>query len=239
MFDMETRSGLKPENTGELPFKVTTEQVEDFVQSKFDAIVEQSRSVGEQIDDVKVTITTVTAGKAFAPFVILLPTTVLKSHNPKKQKNGKKELAVFNPDNSSGKIYIHDGIFSQLQLYGYTTDDRRIFFDRNWKNALGVTQRDSEFLRYNSTPRVQRLNHGKDEFVTCLLDPLKVFSAMLEDCKNPGRNFDVCIEGFVKIAGGVYRYSVLRVPKNIKGKKKGQKNNKDRIAYELQNRIRR
>lgn len=241
MYDMETRSGLKPVNSGDVPFEITTEQAEDFIQKKFNAITRQARDNGENIEDVKVTLTTLLTGKAFAPFLIVLPTSILKSNNNnKKNRNGKKEeLSIFNPVETSAKPYIHDGLHMQLQCYEYTTDDRRVFFDRNWKNALGVTQRDSDFLRYNSTLRIQKLNRGREEFITVLLDPLKVFSDMLENPNNPGKNFSVVIDEFVKVAGGMYKYHVVRVPKSGKNKKKGQKSNRERIAFELQNRMRR
>lgn len=240
MANMETRSGLKPVNSGNLPFEITTDNVEEFLQGKFDAIMRQKRSNGEHVDDIKVTLMSIQISKIFVPFMILLPTSVLKSqgNGRNKGRNDEDEASIFNPDNSSGRIYIQEEIFQQLQIYGYTSDDARAFFSREWKNALGVDASGSEFLRYNRIPRVQALNRGKDQFVTCILDPIRLFYSMLED-PNHQSPFRIDIDKSTKIAGGVYKYFITRVPLSGKNKKKGFGNNKERFAFELQNRLKR
>lgn len=99
MSDMKTLSGLRPTERREEPFEPTTNEAEAFLQKKFDAVIKQvNREIRKYNEDhpdeddlpfqdeVEVNLITNRMSSKFYPFVLVLPSPVLKDGNKKRER---------------------------------------------------------------------------------------------------------------------------------------------------------
>lgn len=213
----KTRAGIQPSEK-ELPFSITTTDVEEYMQRKLNVVVNGMRQNGlYKGEDIEVKVVTVEMGSKFVPFTVVLPMNVLKD---KKKNRPSDELSIFNPKDSDATVNIYDPIMKMFASYVFDKADGEAFYSADWRRARGVSTTTSAVLKRNRLPRVQKLNNGSMERVTFLIDPIRVFHDMLM-MDNNNTNFRVEIENWQKIRSGEFRYDMKRVVNNKKGKKGG------------------
>lgn len=228
--NVKTRAGLVPVET-EMPYSITTEEAEEFLQQKFDAIVSAMQKKGEHQEDVKIMLFTTKCSKKFMPFMVLLPLSVLKG---KKERKNDYELDLFNPESSEKIAKLKDPFYQLIGSFIYNKNDESSFFSNAWRQALGVSLKTSHMLKANRTPKIQKFNKGASEYVVCMLDPVRLFHDMLTDVNNKDAKFGVEIAHTECIKSTNFRYEVLRVARK---KKKTDKSFEDRLAYEINMRV--
>lgn len=225
----KTRAGIQPSEK-ELPFSITTTEVEEYMQRKLNVVVNGMRQNGlYKGDDMEVKVVTVEMGSKFVPFTVVLPMNVLRD---KKKNRPNDELSIFNPKDSDATVNIHEPIMKMFASYVFDKADGEAFYSADWRRARGVSTTTSAVLKRNRLPRVQKLNNGSMERVTFLIDPIRVFHDMLM-MENNNTNFRVEIENWQKIRSGEFRYDMKRVINNKKGKKGG-----NNFAEELNRKMR-
>ena len=230
MSDMKTLSGLRPTERREEPFEPTTNEAEAFLQKKFDAIVKQMnreiRKYNEDHpdednvslqEDIEVNLITNRMSSKFYPFVLVLPSSVLKDGS---KKRGKNELDIFNPQHSEQNANIKDPLYAVIKPFLYDDNDKKSFFSTNFQHALKISSRTAGSLKAYCRPKIHRFDKDRVSYVVILLDPLRLFHNMLErpDDKTP---FDVMIDRVEQLKGGNFKYYTSRVikSKNKKNKK--------------------
>ena len=213
----KTRAGIQPSEQ-ELPFSITTLDVEQYLQRKLNVVVNGMRQNGQYSgEDIEVKIVTVEMGSKFIPFTVVLPMNVLRD----KRRHPKDELSIFNPKDSDATVNIYEPIMKMFASYTFDKADGDAFFSADWRRARGVSTTTSAVLKRNRLPRVQKLNNGSMERITFLIDPIRVFHDMLVmDANNT--NFRIEVEGWQKIRSGEFRYDMRRVINKKKNKKGGQ-----------------
>ena len=212
----KTRAGIQPSEQ-ELPFSITTVDVEQYMQRKLNAVVNGMRKNGiYNGEDIEVKVITVEMGSKFIPFTVVLPMNVLKD----KKRHPKEELGIFNPKDSDATVTIYEPIMRMFSSYVFDKADGEAFFSSDWRRARGVSTTISAVLKRNRLPRIQKLNNGSMERVTFLIDPIRVFHDMLVMDDN-GTNFRIEIDNWQKIRSGEFRYDMKRVVNKKKGKKGG------------------
>ena len=212
----QTRAGIQPSEQ-ELPFSITTADVEQYMQRKLNVVVNGMRQNGlYNGEDIEVKVITVEMGSKFIPFTVVLPMNVLKD----KRRHPKDELSIFNPKDSDATVTIYEPIMKMFASYVFDKADGEAFFSADWRRARGVSTTTSAVLKRNRLPRIQKLNNGTMERVTFLIDPIRVFHDMLMMNDN-NTNFRVEIDNWQKIRSGEFRYDMKRVINKKKGKKGG------------------
>lgn len=228
---VKTRAGVMPVEN-EIPYSITTEEVEQFLQKKFNSLAELARKNGTDAENIKVMLFTSDCGKKLKPFIVLLPTSVLAS---KKDKGNNQELSMFNPDSSEKSVRLKQWVYELLNCYQYDKTDKQLFFNQAWRRQVGISMHTAHILKANCFPHIQKFNKGRIKYVTCLLDPVRIFHDMLGDVENPKAQFDTWIGKTEKIRLTSYRYDVYRT---VKGKhNKEDKPYQDILARELNHRI--
>lgn len=228
---VKTRAGLTPVEN-EVPYAITTEQAEEFLQQKIEAVVKMMNNNGANVtDDIKIMMFTSRCSKKFMPMMLLMPTSVLKG---KKEKKNQDELDMFNPESSEKLAKMKDPIWNLVKCYIYDNSDEAAFFSNAWRQALGVSLKTSHVLKANRLPKIQKFNKGQNEFVACLIDPVRLFHDMLEDVNNNSAKFNVYIGQVDQIKSGNYKYEVYRTITKNKNKNKSYE---DKIAWELNQRL--
>ena len=224
-----TKAGLLP-CFDELPYEITTSFIENYFQRKMNVVVNGMRKQNMYSGaDIDVRIITVEMGSKFVPFTVLLPMSVVKQKNNKNKP--KNELAMFNPkDYHDETVTIIEPIMKLFSSYMYNKDDGAAFFSPDWRRDRGVSNNIAAILKRNRLPNVQKFNNGSVEYISFLIDPIRVFYDALE-IKSFPRSYHVEINGWQKIRSGEFKYYVKRVL-NKKNNKKKNKGGRD-VADEL------
>ena len=247
MEKINIRSGLLPTET-ELQYSITTTQAEEYLQAKMNFLIEGMRraenkkakeenrkSRADQIKDVKIILSTMRFSKTFMPFVAMMSTNCLKNSSNAKSV---EENEIFNPQIQSKGARIQDPIFTFIvKPYGYTKKDEDAFFSNTARSSLGITVKQAHNIKHYRLPKIQKFNKGRVEYVTFLVDPLRLFHDMLGNDNDKNEKFEVFInkESTERIRGLDYKYSVARVVS--KNGKKRNKQKEDRIELELERRV--
>ena len=228
--DLETRAGLTPVEK-ELPFSITTTDVENYLQTKFDVV-----SAREGDSGINVRVYTTEPSKKFLPFVVLLPLDVLKSSNDdkKKKKNDDDVPSVFTRDKeeSNRSCSMKDSYYNIVGAYTYNKNDESAFFSKDWRERLEIRREVSPILKSLREPKVTSMNNGEVKLVTLMIDPIRVFHDML-NIDGDNRTFRVCVNNTQKMQSGEYRYNVSRVI----NKGKGGKKYRDAFAEEINRKV--
>ena len=225
-----TRSGIQPADQ-ELPFDISTSQVEDYIQRKLNVVVNGMRRNGlYKGNDIDVRVITVEMGSKFVPFTVVLPMSVLKE----RKNRQKDELDIFNPKDRDETANLYDPIMRMFSSYLYNKEDGEAFYSPDWRRERGVSTTTSAVLKRNRLPKVQKLNNGSMEAITFLIDPIRVFYDMLI-MENNTSNFHIEIRNWQKIRSGEFKYEVKRVINKKKGKKGNGSNN---LADEVNRKMR-
>ncbi len=221
-----TKAGIRPSTT-ELPFSVKTSDAENYLQSRFDLLP-------GVLKGTKVILLTTEVSKIFLPFIILLPTTVVKGSN-KRNGGGENELSLFNPDESdSSRVQLQQEVYATLAPYVYNKTDEQAFFSPNWARMCNVGTQKAQMLKYTRTPHIQKYGQSKHKFVAMLIDPIRLFHDMLSDV-NSKENFRISISGSEKIRDGHFKYNVVKTANGHKDR--DELNYEEMIAKELNRRM--
>lgn len=212
--DYNTRAGITPDEK-ELPYSITTADVESYLNKKMDVICDQiAKKNGTDKEEIDVHVYTTEAGKDFLPFVVVLPMDVLKS---KKQKN-QNTASIFTPQDSDNACSMKDEYYNVFKPFIYNKDDEQAFFSDEWRRRVRVNRETSPVLKSLRTAKVQRMNGGNTSVVIFMIDPLRVFHDMLK-IDGDNRDFHIEIGNLQKINTGNYKYFMKRVINKGKGKK--------------------
>lgn len=229
MSNMKTISGIAPTERREIPYDVTTNEAEAFLQKKFDAIVKQMnreiRKYNEDHpdeddypleDDVEVNLITNRMSSKFYPFVLVLPSSVLKDGS---KKRGKNELDIFNPQHSEQNANMKKPMYDIIQPFLYDDNDKKSFFSTNFQHALKISSRTAGSLKANCRPKIHYFDKDRVSYVVVLLDPLRLFHNMLTlvDDKTP---YDIMIDNVEQLKAGNFKYHISRVAKSKNKKNK-------------------
>lgn len=234
MDTMKVRSGLTPTTSNEVPYSITTAIAEDHLQKIFDTVCGAARkNVDPNIQNVEVRLETMKFSKKFTPFVLFLPTSVLKTSE--NNKDGEKELAIFSTNNGEPQIFLQDHIYKAIKPYLYEKKDIEGLQSSEMRRVLGTNTKAYFSMRNIRMPRIQKFNRGKSEYVIVAIDPIRIFHHMLESTEGK-EIFEVWVDKVEPIKGTNYKYDVKKVYRNKNGKKK-RRNDDEKIAYELQQRL--
>lgn len=222
--EIRTRSGVTP-NEQALPYSITTSKVESYLQDKIDVVVNRmAKENGGKVEDISIRVYTTEAGKAFLPFVVILPMDVLQQRN--KQK--KKMASIFDTKSEDGTAAMKTEFYELFKSYVYNKDDEAAFFSDEWRRLRHVSRETSPVLKSLRTPKVNKMDNGHLQVVSFMIDPIRVFHDMLAS-DDDRRNFKVDVVNWQKIQTGEYRYDLKRVINKGKNKQKY----KDTLAAEL------
>ena len=232
MDSIQTRAGLQPVEA-ELPFNITTEDAEEYLQQRFNTLIEMMRKNGDNQSDFDITLATYKISKKFYPLILALPLDVLK--NPK-DKSSNDELDIFSPGQNDQFAALKDPFYKLVASYIYDKNDEKAFFSNSWRQALGVTLSMSHKLKQSRIPKINSFNKGQLECVMCFIDPIRLFHDMLTDVNNKDMRFNIEIAQIQQMKNSNFRYTVNRISK--KNKKKNDRSYSDRIMYEIGKRMR-
>lgn len=223
MDNVKTKAGIQPVQT-ELPFIITTGEAEKFLQRKFSLL-------GGHLSNTQVSLFTTEVSKKFLPFMLLLPTSVMKG---KGSRNSDGELSIFNPVNDDNRVNLQNEVFSTIAPYVFNKADEQAFFSPDWRREREVSASMSNKLKFTRTPHIQKYNNNKVQFVAMLIDPVRLFHDMLSD---PDRKeqFQIQIGRSEKVKTGEYRYNVI---KRINTFDRRPKNYDEILANEINRKMR-
>jgi len=236
MANYQTKAGLSPsQNT--LTYRISTSDVEKFLQDKMNIVVQKMRDEGYQVyttksdqpeirkyngPNIDVNLIGINMSSVFVPFTVILPMDVIVERKKKK----KEELSIFDPKGSDGTLNLYLPIARLLAAYSYNKEDTKAFFSPDWRRARKIPNSVTPTLKYNATPKVQRVNQGKDEVVTLMLDPIRMFHDMLKMEDNRA-DFHVEIVDIQRQREGEFLFTVDRV---LNKKKKNGKGGRGLVA---------
>ena len=224
---LTTRSGLTP-NEAQLPFSITTSDVESYLQKKIDTVLNRAAS-GNSASKIDVRVYTTEAGKSFLPFVVILPLEALEDKNQKKQK---PMPSIFDTKGTDGTANLKKEIYEVLSAYTFNKQDGEMFKSDSWRRDHHVNREATTVLLGMRTPKVVSMEGGRLKVVELMIDPIRIFHDMLK-MPNDNRNFMINVDGWQKIQTGEFRYDVKRALNKNKGKKY-----KNTLADELNRKMR-
>lgn len=214
--NVNTKAGIRPDEN-ELPFSISTHQVEEYLQKKVNAVVNR---IGEE--DVQIQVYSTEAGKAFIPFMVILPTSVMKNGKNKSQDKSIPRIflgGVETQEDTSANM--KEEFYKVFSPYIYSKTDEAAFFSEDWRRARKVNRDTSPILKRYRTPRVSKFNNGKETVVMLMIDPMRVFHDMLT-IPDDNRQFKPEVTGWRKVQDGDFIYQMRRVL---------NKNNKKKYKY--------
>lgn len=229
---IKTRSGLTPDEN-RLFIEISTEDVERYLQKKFDAVSAKLRASGVDAPNIDVHVDSGEASRKFVPLAITLSLDVIEDKRAKEKGNNRDELPMFNPTRNTGNYAnISAPYWKILEAYQYDKKDRILFQSSDWCRKKEVSRESSRNLVMLSVPRIHQVDKDM-KVVLMLLDPVRIFYDMLVDIEHTGRKFLVRIDSLKKQETGEFIYTVFRYTDKSKKSKK-----KFNLAEELNRKIR-
>lgn len=231
---IKTRGNLQVDEN-RLPYKATTEEVEDYLTGMFRNITDGLRARGvKNVKPITVDLSVVSLGKSFYPFMIMLPEEVLnkKAYNPDMP-------SVFETDDEGGAL-LKEWYYKLLLNYMYDKWQINDLYSPERKRALGMSAKDLQDIRKYSKPftvNTENEYNQQGKTVMVLLDPIKVFHDMATFVNNPKQRFDVFIDKAIKLEGSQYIFKMTREV-STRSKKSHQKSLEDKLKEILNDRQR-
>ena len=226
---IKTRCNLN-ESTRKVQYEIRTEYVEKYLNDKFKFINDALIKRGEKgVESITVNMRSLRIGKAFFPFIVMLPESVLDRFN-----FDPNTPSVFRPEEDDDAVRIKPYYYRFLSNYMYTKEDVNAFNSTSWQRQAGIRSASNmRILRRYSRPAIESMNtqNGKSISVMVLLDPLKVFHEMLIDDNNPNQRFSVFIEGMQEVEDNNYIFTVSR---EINKRNKVEKDQIQNIIRQMQ-----
>ena len=253
MADIRTRGNVKWDENVRVG-SVTTQDLESFIQTKFDAIVQminddidkkgENHPKMQKADIILFTVNPYTDGvpgknKRFFPLLLMMPLSVLKGGRKDRNCN---ELAIFNPMNADHAIKIKDPFYKLISSFMYSKDDEKAFFSAEWRHTMHIDAAVSAKLKFWRLPKIDKFGKGNlEEFVVVLIDPIRLIHNYNENVDashdDPSNKFKINITDVNQISSSNFKYSIERVL--VKRNKKKNGSSSDKISYEINQRVRR
>ena len=214
----KTRSGIQPYiDDNNLPFKITTDDVERYMQHKLNIVVNGMRRKGlYNAEDIEIRVISIIVGSRCIPFSVVLPMDVLK----KERHYRDPKMEIFHPnqdDINDVSTDIYEPVLKLFNHYMFDNHDIQWFHDIDWRRKYGVTSGAAVVLKKNSYPQIKLLNDGKMEKVAFIIDPIRVFRDMLK-IKSDKTPFWIKIDDIEKNNTGIYSYYIRRTTSDSKSK---------------------
>lgn len=200
MEDYVTKAGLFPSKK-KLPYEVTTQGAQDYIIKQLGGVATTAGMNDFNYRDVQVI--SIDASKAFAPFLLILPSTAEK---PRKNAGGNMD-PFFDSKGEDRTVILREPIFNYVRCFIYTKNDINAFFSDDWRRRTGVSREMAAKLKEMNIPK--KVKGGKSTCICVLIDPMRVFHDMLT-MKNDNRMFRTNIPELKKIGRGSYEYNIIR-----------------------------
>lgn len=187
-----------------LPFIITTDQIEAYIQKKMDVVAEE-----KHLEKINIHVHTIEPGRNFYPLVITLPLSALEDYAGDGDDEEEGDQRFFENKKKDRTTRVIDPYFRVFYPYLYTLKEINSFYTENYRSMFGIDRRSTiDDLKKISSTRFYNANGTN--IVICLLDPLKVFKDMLYN-PNDKRDFKVYPTRCKRTKTGVFRYTVSRV----------------------------
>lgn len=221
----KTRAGLLPSEKN-LPYSVTTRDVEEYLQKRVDAMVKASN---EEIERETIKVYTTESSSVFMPFVVVFQPSVLD----KKIVEDNDVEDIFNPKNGDTSCRIKMAYYNFFKSYFFTGKDISDFGNVNWRSHKNISRETGSFLYKLSSPKIMTID--KTKVVVFTIDPLRVFHDMTTRL-NDNRPFFIEITGIHKIEGDNFKYNFNR--EVVNHNKKDKKGYHTKFMKELNDHVR-
>lgn len=193
---------------------ITSDDIENFLQSKIDAIVDKAGGTR-----VPVEVRSMQYNKIYAPIVLMLPTTVISGRGKRFDDNQFKNIpATFargmsNP--KSGKsILLNSSVTKAISPYTYKKHDIASMEDPKERSKLQLSRQQLIQIKSFSKPKMKKAQGGR-EYVIVILDCLKIIQDMLL-IQGDNRRYDFEVMKVNKHSSGRCLYKVIRyIPDNL------------------------
>lgn len=220
----KNRAGLQPVQQSK-PFEIRTSQVKDYLQKKVNTLY-ATAGKGEA---PTINMYTTEISRKFYPFIIVLGTDCMKSYE---NDDDTKIDTFFQTNTDETYVDLDEVLFNLFRNYTYNKSDQEAFFSDVFRREMGITKSSSVLLKSLRAPKLMTVNGGRDQVITFMIDPIRVFHDMLTE-EDDKREFLVHVKDIKKINIGEYRYLLKREIKS--GKNKGPKSNN--FIHELEGKI--
>lgn len=225
----ETLSGITPAESNRILYIENTTKVETFLQKKFDLVIEQMNRVTQEWNDthpdseqrplqeaVEITLSTTRMSSKFYPFLLIMPSSVLKERAGKQQKN---ELSIFNPQHSERAANMKKPLYEIIKPFMYDENDKEAFFTPTLQHELKISSRISGSIKANCRLKIHSFDKGRANYVAVLLDPIRLLHNMATFVNNSAP-FIIQVDQVEQVKGGNFRYHFYQVFTTNRGKKK-------------------
>lgn len=206
-------SGLK-QSDREMSYEIETADVKKFVQKRFTRVDDSLKQQGliRDGDEVEIDLISLEPEKTFIPFALILPVSVLD------RPTRRNRPSIFEPDHSDG-VRIKPYYYELFKPFMFDKEDARAFRSNVWRNAHRIkSYKTTNMLHRYSTPKIMgqtndydAVYENDDAKVIVILDPVRIFHAMLKFRSNMRQEFSVFIKQPVRIDSVNYHYTVKRV----------------------------
>ena len=210
----KTRAGLLPDDSV-LKYEINTKMVESYLQKKVDWI---TKNTGE--DKIPISAETFSAGTAFYPIIIALPSDVLKDKGASDDAR-----SIFDVKGNENTDYLRDDFKRLLSTIQYRDKDMKLLFEYKYKKMYGINGNNAITLK--KFQHAKKLKFGKndeDSIVFVAINPTEVFHDMLK-IDGDNRPFSTFVDKVMKIDDGNYQYFISREIKNNKKSLKNKQQN--------------
>jgi hypothetical protein len=222
--DYTTRSGLDI-NDASLPFYVTTEYCQTYIQKKINSALAEAKKKGQDYGSADVEVYTSESGKDFLPFLVILPTSVIDGGD---SKNGKRGASIFDISDEDHSVILKPPFFEVFKKYVFTKDDDVLFKSQEWRRLTGTSAKAAFEVKRLRRPMKIKDNRSNKSVVMFIIDPLRLFSDMLymDADKDP---FKVRVANHKKLGRGKFGFNIVRE------KNKGNNKKRDRSIIDIVN----
>lgn len=232
MNEIVFRAGFIKPVTDIMRVEVRTSDAQKFINDKISLICNQTNQ--KEFDSWLITTD---LSKEFKPFILLMPTSVLKK-NVTSQKQKRGGLYDMDDDDNSKKelLELKREFYMAIQPYIYSDRERQMFLSREFERDYRVSKKAMLTFVKNTKPLIYIAKAMGQPMVTIALDPIRLFHDMLTRADNPGERFQNDVIS-VRQAGknGEYIYTLER--RVLKQSNNGSRYNKT-LADELNNKFR-
>lgn len=207
---LTVRAGLVPSQEVGLPYKITTEQAEAFLQKSADTLAYAIEKETGKKYRWNISLYAFGATPKFLPFIMVLPDSALANDEDYYDKDAED---IFRPNTTRRRIHIQDDFYCKfLKAFKYDDSDMGLFRSTSWRltDGQGASRKTlQEFARMvNPRTIVTDARRGVTRTVV-MIDPLRVFHAMLTSDTDP-RDFLVNIQSWKKISNSNYEFIMIR-----------------------------
>lgn len=202
-----TKAGLKP-NESCMPYRITTDDVKNYLQNAFNEVVAVARKKGIQMSDIDIQLySNEYYSKKFVPFVLLLPLSVLVNGGDQENDDVNDILACAPKDNDL--VRVNQIIYNFISTFTFDSSDRQFFKSNSFKMEYGITYKKSAELINATKIRVQHFGNGKYKLVSVLLDPIRLFYAMTQ-VEGDTRHYSISINEINRLRRSSHAYNITR-----------------------------